>query len=34
MDDLVNWAYAQELGQAELEKMLQEEDEISGDDTT
>ena len=34
MDDLVNWAYAQELGQAELEKMLQEEDDISGGDTT
>jgi hypothetical protein len=33
MDDLVNWAYAQESGQAELEKMLQQEDEISGDDT-
>jgi len=33
MDDLVNWAYAQESGQAELEKLLQQEDEISGDDT-
>ena len=33
MVDLVNWAYAQESGQAELEKMLQQEDGISGGDT-
>ena len=31
IDDLVNWANAQESGQMALERMLRQEDEISGD---